>query len=262
MAKSDSAAVVQRKLRAEFGINTPGLTCIKDTFERFCETGTVEDQERDALKDKPQSSVLFVATDCSITPTTTHRIMTEYLALKPYKAQFVQQLYEEDLQDRVEMCKTLIPMLEDSHMQENLFFSDEATFYVGGLDSKPNIRYWFETSPHVTIETVMNSPKLNVWYDTVNGANYLLILETFFIPEIRKLHKLRSAIFQQDGASPHFSIDARRYLDDHFPGRWIVRGGSIRWALRSPDLTPLDFFLLGHIKNNIYNTPIKDIAEL
>ncbi|CAF3323496.1 unnamed protein product [Rotaria socialis] len=246
MAKSDSAAVVQRKLRAEFGINTPGLTCIKDTFERFCETGTVEDQERDALKDKPQSSVLFVATDCSITPTTTHRIMTEYLALKPYKAQFVQQLYEEDLQDRVEMCKTLIPMLEDSHMQENLFFSDEATFYVGGLDSKPNIRYWlyfFED-------------------DTVNGANYLLILETFFIPEIRKLHKLRSAIFQQDGASPHFSIDARRYLDDHFPGRWIVRGGSIRWALRSPDLTPLDFFLLGHIKNNIYNTPIKDIAEL
>ncbi|CAF2049257.1 unnamed protein product, partial [Rotaria magnacalcarata] len=71
MAKFDSATVVQRKLRVEFGINTPGLTCIKDTFERFCETGTVEDRERsgrpssiseetidkvsDALKDKPQS---------------------------------------------------------------------------------------------------------------------------------------------------------------------------------------------------------------
>ncbi|CAF3386881.1 unnamed protein product [Rotaria socialis] len=119
MVKFDSATVVQQKLRAEFGINTPGLTCIKDTFERFCETGTVEDRERsgrpssiseetidkvsDALKDKPQSSVRSVATDCSIPPTATHRIMTEYLALKPYKAQFVQQLYEEDLQDRVEM---------------------------------------------------------------------------------------------------------------------------------------------------------------
>ncbi|CAF3327057.1 unnamed protein product [Rotaria socialis] len=106
----------------------------------------------------------------------------------------------------------------------------------------------------------MNSPKLNVWCamsknkllgpyffedDTVNVANYLLMLETFFIPEIRKLHKFRSAIFQQDGASPHFSIDVRRCLNDHFPGRWIGRGGSIRWAPRSPDLTPLAFFLWG-----------------
>ncbi|CAM4794150.1 unnamed protein product [Rotaria magnacalcarata] len=109
------------------------------------------------------------------------------------------------------MYRTLIPMLADSHMQEDLFFSDEATFYVGGLVSKHNIRYRSETNPHVTIETVMNSPKLNVWCamsknkllgpyffedDTVNGADYLLMLETFFIPEIRKLHKLRSAIFQ------------------------------------------------------------------
>ncbi|CAF5031221.1 unnamed protein product, partial [Rotaria magnacalcarata] len=163
MAKFDSATVVQRKLRAEFGINTPGLTCVKDKFERFCETEETTDKISDALKDKPQSSVRSVAADCYIPPTTAHRIMTEYLALKPYKAQFVQQLYEEDLQDRAEMYKTLISMLEDSHMQENLFFSDEATFYVSGLVSKHNIRYWSETNPHVTIETVMNSPKLNVW---------------------------------------------------------------------------------------------------
>ncbi|CAF2265044.1 unnamed protein product [Rotaria magnacalcarata] len=78
MAKFDSATVVQRKLRVEFGINTRGLARIKDAFERFCETGTVEDRERsgrpssiseetidkvsDALKDKPQSSVRSVAT--------------------------------------------------------------------------------------------------------------------------------------------------------------------------------------------------------
>ncbi|CAF3800897.1 unnamed protein product [Rotaria socialis] len=234
MAKFDSATVVQRKLRAEFGIDIPGLTCIKDTFERFCETEETIDKVSDALKDKPQSSVRSVATDCFIPPTTAHRVMTEYLALKPYKAQFAQQLYEEDLQDRVEMCKTFIPMLEDSHMQENLFFSDEATFYMGGLVSKHNIRYWSETSPHVTIEIVMNSPKLNVW--CAMSKNKLLgHISLKMILLMGKLHKLRSAIFQQDGAPPHFSIDARRYLDDHFPGRWIGRGGSIRWAPRSPD---------------------------
>jgi hypothetical protein len=54
---------------------------------------------------------------------------------------FVQQLYDEDLQDRVDMCKTLIPMLEDKDMQNNLFFSDEATFYLNGLVNKHNVRY-------------------------------------------------------------------------------------------------------------------------
>jgi hypothetical protein len=123
----------------------------------------------------------------------------------------------------------------------------------------------------------MKSPKVNVWCamsksqlvgpfffedDAVNGKNYLLMLQTFFIPEVRKLHKFHSIIFQQDGAPPHFSIDVRQYLDNHFPDRWIERGGSIRWALRSPDLTPFDFFLWGHIKNNVNKTPIKDMAEL
>mgnify|MGYP001047299604 CR=1 FL=1 len=293
MAKFDSATVVKRKLSAEFGKNTPGLTCIKDTFERFCETGTVEDRERsgrpseiteekieevtDVLENQSQTSVRSVATACSLSRTTTHRIMTEYLLLKPYKVQFVQQLYEEDFQDRVEMCKTLISMLANHDIQENLFFSDEATFYLDGLVNKHNIRYWSESNPHATIETVMKSPKVNVWCamsknqligpfffedDTVNGTNYLSMLQTFFLPEVRKLHKVRSILFQQDGAPAHFAIDVRQYLDQHFPNRWIGRGGPIRWAPRSPDLTPLDFFLWGHVKNIIYKSPVKNLIEL
>ena len=30
-------------------------------------------------------------------------------------------------------CVKLIPMLEDNQIQQNLFFSDEATFYLNGL---------------------------------------------------------------------------------------------------------------------------------
>jgi len=123
----------------------------------------------------------------------------------------------------------------------------------------------------------MKSPKLNVWCalsknqivgpfffedDTVDGENYLLMLQNFFLPEVRKLHKVRSIIFQQDGAPPHFARDVRQYLDHQFPQRWIGRGGPIRWAPRSPDLTPLDFFLWGYLKNIIYKTPIKDLNEL
>ncbi len=293
MAKFESPAVVRRKLQVDFGEDTPTEACIKRTFERFRETGTVEDRERsgrppkiteekinevrDFIQNEPQSSVRAVATDCSVSRGTAHRIMRDYLGLKPYKAQFVQQLYEEDTQDRVDMCKTLIPMLQDKSIQENIFFSDEATFYLHGLVNKHNVRYWSEDNPHATIETVMNSPKLNVWCamsrthligpfffegDTVNGEKYLSMLQNFFLPEVRRLHKVRSVFFQQDGAPPHFAVDVRQYLDHQFPQRWIGRGGPIRWAPRSPDLTPLDFFLWGHLKNIVYKTPVKDLTEL
>ena len=46
MAKFESSTVVKRKLWTEFGKNTPGETTIRETFQRFCETGTVEDRER------------------------------------------------------------------------------------------------------------------------------------------------------------------------------------------------------------------------
>ena len=145
MVKFESSTVVKRKLWTEFGKNTPGETTIRETFQHFCETGTIEDRERperpseiteekidevaEVIENEPQSSVRSVATACSMPRTTAHRIMTEHLSLTPYKVQLVQELYEEDMQDRVEMCKTLIPMLEDNQIQQNLFFSDEATFH-------------------------------------------------------------------------------------------------------------------------------------
>ena len=238
-------------------------------FNAFVKLVPVEDRERpgrpseiteekidevaEVIENEPQLNVRSVATACSIPRTTAHRIMTEHLSLKPYKVQFVQEIYEEDIQDRVEMCKTLIPMLEDNRIQQNLFLSDEATFYLNGLVNKHNVIYWSDTNPHVTIETVMKSPKLNVWCamsknqlvgayffedDTVNGNNYLSMLQNFFIWEMRKLHKVRSIIFQQDGAPAHFSTDVRQYLDNHFPNRWIGRGDPIRWAPRSPGFGP------------------------
>jgi hypothetical protein len=46
-----------------------------------------------------------------------------------------------------------------------------------------------------------------------------------------------------DGAPAHFNLIARRYLNQKLPGWWIGRGGPIAWPPRSPDLTPLEFYL-------------------
>src|SRR5258705_3354060 len=68
--------------------------------------------------------------------------------------------------------------------------------------------------------------------------------------------------FLHDGAPAHFSRAVRDFLDAAFPHRWIGRGGPIAWPPRSPDLTPLDFFLWGHVKSLVYATAVETQEEL
>ena len=140
MAKFESPVVVRRKLQVELGRNRPNEACIKRTFVHFCETGTGEDREhldrpskiakqkidevRNVIQDKPQSSIRAIASTCSIPSTTAYRITTKYLGLKLFRMQFV----EEDLQDRVDTCKTLIPMLQNKSTHENIIFLTKLLF--------------------------------------------------------------------------------------------------------------------------------------
>jgi hypothetical protein len=73
-------------------------------------------------------------------------------------------------------------------------------------------------------------------------------------------------IFQPDGAPPHYKNDVREWLDEQFEDRWIGRGtrldNSIEWPPRSCDLTPLDFWLWGMLKNKVYKTAPASLLEL
>jgi hypothetical protein len=69
--------------------------------------------------------------------------------------------------------------------------------------------------------------------------------------------------FQQDGAPPHYLGEVREYLNTRFPGRWIGRAAPIAWPPRSPDLTPLDFFLWGFVKDRVFVPPLPaNVVEL
>ena len=56
----------------------------------------------------------------------------------------------------------------------------------------------------------------------------------------------------------------RDYLDDTFPNMWIGRGGGEWrvWPPRSPDLTPLDFYLWGYVKQVVYSVKVRDVYHL
>ena len=69
-------------------------------------------------------------------------------------------------------------------------------------------------------------------------------------------------MFQQDGAPPRWGLIVRDFLNETFPNRWIGRNGPTPWPPRSPDITPLDFFLWGYVKDRVYRTPVRDVETL
>jgi len=68
--------------------------------------------------------------------------------------------------------------------------------------------------------------------------------------------------FQHDGAPPHYTRHVREYLNESFPNRWLGCGGPVAWPPRSPDLTPLDYYLGGHMKTLVYETKVDSRAAL
>ena len=98
--------------------------------------------------------------------------------------------------------------------------------------------------------------------ENVNSQNYLKMLKEFFWPQIQNIRRCKKFYFQQDGAPSHFGLNVRNWLDSKPPGRWIGRGGPIEWPARSPDLTPLDFYLWGYLKQKVYQKNHATISEL
>ena len=47
-----------------------------------------------------------------------------------------------------------------------------------------------------------------------------------------------------------------------FRKSWIGRDGPTPWPPRSPDITTINFFLCGYVKDKVFSTPIPDITNL
>ena len=81
------------------------------------------------------------------------------------------------------------------------------------------------------------------------------------MPQLEGLTERLPEYFQQDGAPPHYATLVRKWLSDNFD-HWIGRRGDGEWAPRSPDLTPLDFFFWGTLKEKVYREKNRDLNYL
>ena len=158
-------------------------------------------------------------------------------------------------------------------------FTDEAQFNRDGFFNCRNCHIWARHNPRVIFQRHYQQRfAVNVWAGILddhvigpyllpprlNGVRYRVFIEQV-LPELLEdvpLHTHHQMWMQLDVAPAHFSAQVRRVLSVTYPGRWIGRGGPVAWPPRSPDLTPLDFFLWGHIKSLVYETPVPDEETL
>lgn len=77
------------------------------------------------------------------------------------------------------------------------------------------------------------------------------------------LRYLRGLYYQHDGCPAHYERSVRGHLNAEFPNRWIGRGSpTVEWPPRSPDLTPLDFYLWSEVKKLVYAEESQNLQQL
>lgn len=198
-----------------------------------------------------------------------------------YKMHNLQLLTPFDMERRMDfVAEMMIRQNDERNFLGHILWTDESRFVSNGKPNRKNLHYWAEENPHV-VNQIQNQGHfgVNVWCglignhlvgpyffnETLNGANYLHFLN-YTLPVLLEnvpLQLRRNMWYQHDGAPPHTTGAVGDFLNERFPARWIgVRSPTIRWAPKSPDLTPLDFFLWGSLKDIVYKTATNDIDHL
>ncbi|GBL84425.1 hypothetical protein AVEN_117186-1 [Araneus ventricosus] len=125
---------------------------------------------------------------------------------------------------------------------------------MGCVTSRPRVRRPHNVGRKVQPEDVLA-------YALAHRQNSTKDVITDFVENL-PLHQRRNVWFQHDGAPPHNISNIKQYLMETFQNQAIGFGGFVEWAPRSPDLTPLDFFLWGHIKGQVYATTPRTLQDL
>lgn len=296
IACGKNKAASQREFIRRFPVvRVPAKNTFRNLYNKFMANHSLADEKRERarmlLTDDVELSVLlyFIEDDrrslrmaqdhLGISSRNIHKILKKY-KYKPFKFLQCQKLYPQDMERRVNFCQEIVLMSElDRSFCDKILFSDECSFSTVHRLNRKNEHSWAIENPHLVHPLKQQGwSSVNVWCGMLNnrilgpvfiegrldGESYLNYLrneiEGLLDNEI-PLRRRFQVVWQQDGAPAHNANFVRQYLDQRY-AVWIGNGGPILWPARSPDLTPLDFFLWGTIKNNIYKEEIQDVNIL
>lgn len=226
----------------------------------------------------PRASIYTAVYDIGISYSSIERILWKH-KMHNYKFTKVQALHPEDAGNRVQFCEMILTHIqEDDFFLKKIIWTDESKFSREGIFNRHNCHIWANQNPHAIRESGFQDKfsfnvfcllKDNMFYyhiydGTLTSQRYMEILRTIVTDFLDNLPLLEfgSCWYQHDGAPAHSTREVSDILDNMFEDRWIGRRGPWIWPARSPDLTPLDFYLWGKMKTKVYETPVNSREEL
>lgn len=231
-----------------------------------------------AVEATPSTSCRVIEAEVGVIKSRAQQILRKH-KFKPYKTKIVQHLHRGDAERRTIFCNWYLQKIQTNrHFARSVIWSDEAYFSSAGVFNRNNTRYWHQENLRLIFEREQQGrfgfsvacfilgPQISyrIYEGGLSAERYLNILEDV-LPELLDnipLAGLNTIYFQQDGAPAHNALMIRPFLENHFPNKWIGTNAPIRWPPRSPDLSVLDFFLWGYLKNKVYSRRHTNLEEL
>jgi hypothetical protein len=289
-----SANAAATEFRERYHTTTSHHTVL-GVVDRLKETGSVVPRPREigmsaaraeeidiveaAVEENPSVSVRDIARIPGVRSRSSAHRALQFSGLHSFHAYPVQNLEEGDHQQRRGLARWF---QANQNSLERILFTDESQFTRETVINSRNYTLWAESNPYATRpRRFQRQLHVNVWAGIIgnsligpyfipprlNSQYYLeFLIENIdeFLENVPSSARRQGLYFQQDGCPAHSAGIITTWLNHRFPNRWLGRYGPIFWAPRSPDFTPLDFYLWGELKRLVYENQqvVETIDEL
>ncbi len=144
-----------------------------------------------------------------------------------------------------------------------------------GIENTKNTSIWGTENPRAIQEheqivkkttvlcAIHSEGVLDPYYfdnETVRKEDFCELLNSFVRNESENFPK--NALFQQDSAPKYTNHEARDLLRNIFGENCKGKYDSENCPARSPDHTPLDFFVWGYVEDRVFKTPVNNLTQL
>ena len=164
------------------------------------------------MEGTPRTGLTRLAQEVGVSISTTYRILTEDIALFPYKLQMFQELSPLAQEKRLAFAETFGAHV-DAHRSvlPFIWLSDEAHFWLHGYVNKQNCRIWSTENPQAFLTKPLHPKRLTVWAalsskgiigpifidGNVTGDSYQKMLKEEVIPALRNRRNFKNLFFNK-----------------------------------------------------------------